>query len=100
MKIIKYIIFISSSGSRTVISYSSGSDFITSYGSGSTSKKVTVPNGSYGSDSGSGSTKLHSTDNWSYRFGDETAIELKNIYDVSPSEIRMSISHLTNISKY
>ncbi len=41
--------FISSSGSRTVISYGSGSgsDFLTSYGSGfgsgSTSKKVTVP---------------------------------------------------------
>jgi hypothetical protein len=36
---------ISSSGSRTVISYGSGSDFLTSYGSGSgsTSQKVTVP---------------------------------------------------------
>jgi hypothetical protein len=38
-------IFISSSGSGTVISYGSGSDFLTSYGSGSgsTSQKVTVP---------------------------------------------------------
>ncbi len=37
--------FISSSGSRTVISCGSGSDFLTSYvsGSGSTSQKVTVP---------------------------------------------------------
>jgi hypothetical protein len=30
---IKYIIFISSSGSRTVINYGSGSDFLTSSGS-------------------------------------------------------------------
>ncbi len=36
-------IFISSSGSGTVINYGSGSDFLTSYGSGSTSQKVTVP---------------------------------------------------------
>ncbi len=36
MKEIKYIIFISSSGSGTVINYGSGSDFLTSYGSGST----------------------------------------------------------------
>ncbi len=45
MKEIKYIIFISSSGSGTVINYGSGSDFLTSYGSGSgsTSQKVTVP---------------------------------------------------------
>jgi hypothetical protein len=35
------VIFISSSGSGTVINYGSGSDFLTSYGS--TSKKVTVP---------------------------------------------------------
>ncbi len=41
----KEIIFISSSGSGTVINYGSGSDFLTSYvsGSGSTSLKVTVP---------------------------------------------------------
>ncbi len=47
MKDIKYIIFMSSSGSGTVINYGSGSDFFTSYGSGygsgSTSQKVTVP---------------------------------------------------------
>ena len=47
MKEIKYIIFMSSSGSGTVINYGSGSDFLTSYGSGygsdSTSQKVTVP---------------------------------------------------------
>ncbi len=49
MKEIKYVIFISSSGSGTVINYGSGSgsDFLTSYGSGygsgSTSQKVTVP---------------------------------------------------------
>jgi hypothetical protein len=45
MKEIKYIIFISSSGSGTVINYGSGSgsDFLTSYGSGSTSQKVPVP---------------------------------------------------------
>jgi hypothetical protein len=43
MKEIKYIIFISSSGSGTVINYGSGSDFLTSYGSFSTSQKVTVP---------------------------------------------------------
>ncbi len=36
-------IFISSSGSGTVINYGSGSDFLASYGSGSTSQKVTVP---------------------------------------------------------
>jgi hypothetical protein len=43
LKEIKYIIFISSSGSGTVINYVSGSDVLTSYGSGSTSQKVTVP---------------------------------------------------------
>ncbi len=45
MKEIKYIIFISSSGSEIVINYGSGSDFLTSYGygSGSTCQKVTVP---------------------------------------------------------
>ncbi len=45
MKEIKYIIFMSCSGSGTVINYGygSGSDFLTSYGSGSTSQKVTVP---------------------------------------------------------
>ncbi len=36
-------IFMSSSGSGTVINYGSGSDFLPSYGSGSTSQKVTVP---------------------------------------------------------
>jgi hypothetical protein len=38
-------IFISGSGSGTVINYGSGSDFLTRYGSGSgsTSQKVTVP---------------------------------------------------------
>jgi hypothetical protein len=36
-------IFISSSGTGTVINYGPGSDFLTSYGSGSTSQKVMVP---------------------------------------------------------
>jgi hypothetical protein len=36
-------IFISSSGSGTLINYGFGSDFLTSYGSGSASQKVTVP---------------------------------------------------------
>ncbi len=40
---------------------------------------------------------LHSNDSRSYRFGDETAVELEHIYDVSPSEVGVSISHLTNI---
>jgi hypothetical protein len=45
MKEIKYINFISISGSETIINYSSssGSEFLTSYGSGSTRQKVTVP---------------------------------------------------------
>jgi len=49
MKEIKYKIFMSCSGSGTVIKYGSGSgsDFLASYGSGygsgSTSQKVTVP---------------------------------------------------------
>jgi hypothetical protein len=43
MKEIKHKIFLSCSGSRTVINYGSGSDFLTSYGSASASQKVTVP---------------------------------------------------------
>jgi hypothetical protein len=43
MKEIKYIIYIYSSGSGTVINYGSGSYFFTSCGSGSTCQKVTDP---------------------------------------------------------
>jgi hypothetical protein len=56
MKVIKYIILCSGSGSRTAINYGSvsDSDFLTSYGSGSGSGSK-----SYGSyNSGSGSTTL------------------------------------------
>jgi hypothetical protein len=35
-------IFMSSSGSGTVMNYGSGSNFLTSYGSGFTNQKVTV----------------------------------------------------------
>jgi hypothetical protein len=38
-----HIIFMSGSGSGTIINYGSDSNFITSYGSGSASQKVTVP---------------------------------------------------------
>ena len=55
-------IFISSSGSGTVINYGSGSDFLTSYGS------------CYGSFSGAGSTSQNFTG--SYGFGSTTLFRI------------------------